>query len=54
MVRVRLGSDLVCGEDGEDFFIEAPSGPAALIFDAAGDENFGEICDTDFVCLPLL
>lgn len=66
MVRVRLRSDLICGEDGEDFFIETPCRPATVIFAAAGDENFGEVCDTDcvtlrlpimalpdFVCLPL-
>lgn len=64
MVRVRLHSDLICGEDGVDFFTEAPCVPATLIF---GDENFGEVCDTDcvtlqlpimalpdFVCLPLV
>lgn len=55
MARVRLRSDLICGEDGEDFFIETPCGPAAVIFAAAGDENFGGVCDTvcDTDCVTL-
>lgn len=35
------------------FFIETPCGPATVIFVAAGDENSGEVCDTDCVTLQL-